>query len=595
MGDARGQNDAVRRAALLLFALVAGVALALGPARPAHAHASLESSSPAASSVLDEAPTDITLDFDEPVTAQADGIRLLDSSSNPITVGAPEQGSDSSVVVAAVPDIPDGAYVVAWQVVSQDGHPLSGAFAFQIGREAAIDTRDLLASVLSGQAGDGTVEQLATFARLLTYAGLALGIGGAVFASAISPPASDRWSARRLVWLGWAAIALGTVGTILISGPYLTGRSIGSVGDVDLLRSVADTRVVQMAVIRLALVLLALPLVARLSRGWGGNAQLAGVLLGELIIGTVALAGHSGSGRYAALGVLLDAVHLAAMAVWLGGLALLVVLLPSSGPASPPAPDEPAEPDEAVASEAPVLSSGSVGAALAPTDVTVEERDERVEGVTRFSSVAFACVVALVVTGVAQTWRVLPGGLGDLTTTDYGRTLLVKLVFVAALVALGWGSRRLVARRLLGPPLWRSVATEVVIAVAVLVVTAILTGSPPAEAETSTRTVSVTMVQGDLLADVSVIPARVGTNDLHLTFSPPGGTLDAVKDATARLVLPARDDLGPLPVDLVPAGPNHYIANGLQIPYEGDWTLEVVATTAEDATVRMTTTLDVDS
>ena len=216
-------------------------------------------------------------------------------------------------MVAAVPEIPDGAYVVAWQVVSQDGHPLSGVRA-QVGREAAIDTRDSLASVLSGQAGDGTVEQLATFARLLTYAGLALGIGGAAFATAIWPSASDRWSARRLVWFGWAAVAVGTVGTILISGPYLTGRSIGSVGDLDLLRSVADTRVVQMAVIRLALVVLALPLVACLARGWGGNAQLAGVLLGELIIGTVALAGHSGSGRYAALGVLLDAVHLAAMA-----------------------------------------------------------------------------------------------------------------------------------------------------------------------------------------------------------------------------------------------------------------------------------------
>jgi copper transport protein len=272
--------------------------------------------------------------------------------------------------------------------------------------------------------------------------------------------------------------------------------------------------------------------------------------------------------------------------VWLGGLALLVVLLPSSGPAAP------AEPGERVAPEEAVLTSGSVGAALAPSPVAA---DERVEGVTRFSSVAFACVVALVATGVVQTWRVLPGGLGDLTSTDYGRTLLVKLVFVAGLVALGWGSRRLVARRLLGPPLWRSVATEVVIAVAVLVVTAILTGSPPAEAETTTRTVSATMVQGDLLADVSLIPARVGANDLHLTFSPPGGTLDAVKDATARLELPERDDLGPLPIELIPAGPNHYIANGLQIPYEGDWTLEVVATTADDATVRMTTTLDVDS
>ncbi len=581
----------MRRAFLLLVALVAGVALALGPTGPAHAHASLESSSPSASAVLDEPPTDITLDFTEPVTAQDGGIRLLDSSSTPIELGPTEKGSDPTVVVAAVPEIPDGAYVVAWQVVSQDGHPLSGAFAFQVGRDAAIDTRALLASVLSGQQGDGTVEQLATFARLITYAGLALGIGGAAFATAIWPSASDRWSARRLVWFGWGAMLLGTVGTIAISGPYLTGRSIGDVGDLDLLRSVADTRSVQMAAIRLGLLLLALPLLVRLARGWGGNAQLAGVLLGELIIGTVALAGHSGSGRYAALGVLLDAVHLAAMAVWLGGLVLLVVLLPSSGP---PGPVEPGELGSTTATVGdvddtePALTAGSVGAALAPVD-------EASLGVARFSSVAFACVVALVVTGVVQTWRVLPGGLGDLTSTDYGRTLLVKLVFVAGLVALGWGSRRLVARRLLGPPLWRSVATEVVIAVAVLVVTAILTGSPPAEAETTSRTVSATMVQGDLLADVSLIPARVGANDLHLTFSPAGGTLDAVKDATARLVLPERDDLGPLAVDLVPAGPNHYIASGLQIPYEGEWTLEVVATTAQDATVRLTTTLDVDS
>jgi copper transport protein len=113
VGHTRGQNDAVRRAVLLLLALVGGVALAVGPARPAHAHASLESSSPAANSVLDEPPTDITLDFDEPVTAQDGGIRLLDSSAAPIELGSAEQGSDSTVVVAAVPEIPDGAYVVA--------------------------------------------------------------------------------------------------------------------------------------------------------------------------------------------------------------------------------------------------------------------------------------------------------------------------------------------------------------------------------------------------------------------------------------------------------------------------------------------------
>ena len=120
------------------------------------------------------------------------------------------------------------------------------------------------------------------------------------------------------------------------------------------------------------------------------------MLLGELIIGTVALAGHSGSGRYAALGVLLDAVHLAAMAVWLGGLALLVVLLPSSGQPGPSGPVEPGEPAERAtlpagdgdgspvatdgdASETePALTTGSVGAAMAPPD-------EASEGVARFS------------------------------------------------------------------------------------------------------------------------------------------------------------------------------------------------------------------
>ncbi len=102
----------MRRAFLLLLALAAGVALALGPAGPAHAHASLESSSPSASAVLDEPPTDITLDFTEPVTAQDGGIRLLDSSSTPIELGPTEQGSDPTVVVTAVPEIPDGAYVV---------------------------------------------------------------------------------------------------------------------------------------------------------------------------------------------------------------------------------------------------------------------------------------------------------------------------------------------------------------------------------------------------------------------------------------------------------------------------------------------------
>ena len=167
----------MRRFALVLLALAGGAALALGPAAPAHAHAVLESSVPAGSSVLDTAPTDITLDFDEPVTVEPGAIRLLDSAGKQITLGPPERGTDASVVVSSVPDLKDGAYVVAWQVISQDGHPASGAFTFQVGRAGATDTRGLLASVLDQQRGDRAVQQLATFNRLLTYTGLALDAG----------------------------------------------------------------------------------------------------------------------------------------------------------------------------------------------------------------------------------------------------------------------------------------------------------------------------------------------------------------------------------------------------------------------------------
>ncbi|HEX6787264.1 MAG TPA: copper resistance protein CopC [Acidimicrobiales bacterium] len=594
----------MRRFALVLLALAGGVALALGPASPAHAHATLESSVPAGSSVLDTAPTDITLDFDEPVTVEPGAIRLLDSGGKEITLGLPERGTDASIVVSSVPDLKDGAYVVAWQVISQDGHPASGAFTFQVGRAGATDTRGLLASVLNQQRGDRAVQQLATFNRLLTYTGLALTLGGAVFAVAIWPSASRRWAARRLIWFGWGLLLLATISTLVVAGPYLTGRSLHDVLNLDVTRSIAGTRVFRMAEVRLLLVLLGLPLLLRLRRGLSPNAQLAGVLLGELTIGTVALAGHSGSGRWAGVGVILDAVHLGAMAVWLGGLALLVVMLAAPSRTDDDSSDDGAAgrvddrddaiedlddgraAEDAAPSLSPSLSPGSVGAAVAPVD-------ERTEAVDRFSSVAFGCVVALVVTGVVQAWRILPGGLSDLTSTDYGRILLVKVAFVAGLVALGWGSRRLLRRRRLGQPLWRSVATEVVVAVAVLAVTAVLTGHSPAEGTSSSRTVSATLVQGDLLADVSVIPARKGPNEIHLTFSPPGGTLDAVKNATARMTLPSRGDIGPIPIQLTPAGPNHYIGSGVQIPYDGKWRLDIVATDAQDATVLMSTTIDV--
>jgi copper transport protein len=61
---------------------------------------------------------------------------------------------------------------------------------------------------------------------------------------------------------------------------------------------------------------------------------------------------------------------------------------------------------------------------------------------------AFSCVVVLVITGTYQAWREL-GSVSALTSTPLGRLLLVKVSFVAVLVAFGALARRWVQRHLI--------------------------------------------------------------------------------------------------------------------------------------------------
>ena len=100
---------------------------------------------------------------------------------------------------------------------------------------------------------------------------------------------------------------------------------------------------------------------------------------------TLGLSGHAAAGDLVPVAIVVDVVHVGAVALWLGG--LLVVL-----------------------------------AALLPR----RDPDEVALVVPRFSSIAFAAVAALVVTGAFQSWRQV-GGLEALTDTTYGQLLLAKL------------------------------------------------------------------------------------------------------------------------------------------------------------------------
>ena len=120
----------------LVLALV--VAFALSPASSAAAHADITESSPDQGAVLKEAPTQIVISFNEEVSPIKSSMKL---SSGPSEYAFTLKNGDSTELVI-VPNDPltDGSWSVLWQVVSKDGHMVSGVLSFDIGTVASSQT-----------------------------------------------------------------------------------------------------------------------------------------------------------------------------------------------------------------------------------------------------------------------------------------------------------------------------------------------------------------------------------------------------------------------------------------------------------------------
>src|SRR5690606_4523243 len=154
------------------------------------------------------------------------------------------------------------------------------------------------------------------------------------------------------------------------------------------------------------------------------------------------LAGHAWTAPHRGIAVAADVVHLGAAAVWTGGVVALLLVLPLV--------------------------------------------DDRHRLASRFSALAVGAVAAVAVTGAVSGWQ-QARTLEALTTTTYGQLLLAKVALFGGVVALGWVNRSrlvpIVARTT--RPLTRSLRIEIVLATAVLAVTAALVQEAPARATMS--------------------------------------------------------------------------------------------------------------
>lgn len=388
-----------------------------------------------------------------------------------------------------------------------------------------------------------------------------------------------------LVFGAWAAAVFATVAALGLQGAYSSGGELTKAISGPVVGEVIRTRYGRATLVRLVLLLVITVAVLALRRSGRWPAQgLASVPAPFLVAGAMVLLGsltwlgHAAAGRFTTAALVLDLAHLAAVSAWLGGLVMLVGFVLRR--------PTPGEPDQA---ESVAL---------------------------RFSPVAFAAVIVMVITGSLQSWRQLDG-VGELTSTTFGRLLLVKLGLVAAMLVAATFGRRLVRDRLRAPAaalspgpgamarpndrlgvLRKWVGVEVGLAVVVLSVTAALVNAVPArsvaEVPGPALPFSAELVKDGVKLSVTLEPARTGLDDLHVyvvseagKFAEKGRPIDALEvSGTLRL---DKADTGPITVPLVENAPGHWSAFGFPIPIAGTWELEVAALVSDIDLVRVRT------
>jgi methionine-rich copper-binding protein CopC len=117
-----------RRVALALLVVLAGLLGGAGPVGAALiAHAQLVSTTPADGDTLETADT-VTLTFSEDINAQFLQVRVEGPGGDETDGDPVADGRD--VVQALAADLLPGEHRVTYRVVSVDGHPVSGTFAF---------------------------------------------------------------------------------------------------------------------------------------------------------------------------------------------------------------------------------------------------------------------------------------------------------------------------------------------------------------------------------------------------------------------------------------------------------------------------------
>jgi len=480
----------VRRGAVL--ALVAAAALAAPAA--AWAHAALLHTVPEASRTVNTPPAEVQLTYSEPIEPRFAIVSVTDAAGQQVTSGAPQRAPGSpQTLVTQLRRVPQGWYLVFWRVISADGHPVRGAFTFAVGPSPGPPPQFQVPSLSE----TAHTPQL-LIGRWVVFLSLLSALGLFVLRMVIARPVAR--SLRGISVAFGIALAVALVATpiyVLLATAQFSLRSVFDLGAIvpvarasSFGRDYLDLELVLGLFAVAAGVALAVDRPERPQRSVVELLSLWAALgAGAAALVLPGLAGHAGQRSPRGLALPLDALHLGAGAIWLGGLIGIVVFWLTVG-------------------------RESRVAALAVI-------------VPRFSNVAFVSVLALIGSGIGQSFLEVPT-LGSLWQTNYGKALLVKIgllgaAMLLAAVNLARTKPRLQAAGLepsVGPGaallLRRLVQGEILFVVGALFAAAVLTSlAPPASALARVKDIAAHVGPGPISQVVTKGPYKV-----HVTVTP---------------------------------------------------------------------------
>lgn len=459
------------KSATFLLAALAFLVL-LTPSR-AGAHVHLTASTPAQGDTVRRPLTEIRLEFSEAIAEQYTTVVILDATGQEIALGelhATSTVSGKTFVLKLDQPLIAGAFTVKWKAAGADGHATTGLFDFVVDVPAAIRNVQTTPTPNATHPPEHASHHAAAadippmyrpesslawiFTRWLNFIGLMLLAGAVSFRFFVVERARKHLDELIVIDLDDAArraAVFACLATLVSNGLRLWLQSGSLHGPERMWQGNLLSAMI-------------------FHTGWGKawlaqTVAAAGVLVAALIksqdrleswfsaaafaviaAATPAFAGHAAAVQQMAIvPVLDDAVHVIAASAWLGTLALLLF------------------------AGLPVVLRDEHGFERAALLVNI------------FSPLALVMAGTAVFTGAMNAF-VHINGIAEFWTTTYGRILALKIMIVLITATMGAYNWRVVKPRLgtegATAHIRRSGMGEIAVAVIIILVTAVLVGTP---------------------------------------------------------------------------------------------------------------------